>query len=98
LKINDRIIVVRAIDYERPGGRAIPIKEKGTVIELSQDTIGIAFDDAVGGHNCNGKCDYNHGWRVPISEGYVELLLNEYHLDDIVNNIVDEAYSFKGEL
>lgn len=59
-KVGDRVIAIS--EYE---GNDDIVGVTGTVIEVRGTSLySVAYDDYIGGHTCNGKCNDGHGWRT----------------------------------
>ena len=48
--------------------------KSGTIVHIFYDTsfgetpreyCGVAFDEYVSGHSCDGRCEYGYGWYMP---------------------------------
>jgi len=60
--------------------------EIGTVMAvLSEDDIGVAYDNDIGGHDLDGRCKDGHGWWS--SESFLE----KYYEDLPVFQAADRA-------
>lgn len=53
-KVGDRVRV-KDFDRDRDG-------KLGTVVHTEFAQIGIAHDDCINSHDCNGHCKYGYGW------------------------------------
>lgn len=75
--IGDRVILIA--DEDRDG--LIVQGQIGTVCDKdSYGDIGVRWDDEMNrAHDCNGKCEYKHGWYVDPED--IELLRNEMDMD-----------------
>ncbi len=72
-EVGDRVECI--VDYP-DDNEYIRIGCLGTVCEELEDdldglddpSIGVCWDEYVGGHNCNGNCEHGYGWRVFASQ------------------------------
>ena len=64
IQIGDRVQCIKKYELVREG-------ETGTVCNMKKLgyydlPIGVCWDDNIGGHNCDNKCPYGHGYYVPL--------------------------------
>ena len=45
----------------------VPFGMTGTVVHVQGEVAFVFWDDDIGGHSCNGRCQDGHGWNVPFS-------------------------------
>ena len=74
--LGERVVLIK----EREDNDLLYIGAVGTVCDID-DTgeVGVAWDDDIGGHLCNGNCAKGYGWYVRRSE--IEL----YSANDDIN-------------
>lgn len=56
--------LVRCVVSPHDAGMRIKEGFLGVVCHVEFERIGVAWDDAFGGHNCMGNCESGHGWYV----------------------------------
>ena len=60
-------VVYTGIGWEKP--EDIERGETGTIVELFPTTVGVSWDKkGRGRHNCDGNCQWGHGWYVRRAE------------------------------
>lgn len=101
-KIGDRVKCIK--NY---GGRSEAVNEIGTVIKVSDFTIGVEFDVVINGHSCNNTGKEGYCWN--LNKDYIELVKGkrgrkpktpkepEYHviMQDDCKNIISGPAPYK---
>lgn len=64
------------------GNANLKVGYTGTIVVIDHASIGVVWDNDIGGHNLGGECEYGYGWFV--DESQITLLLNEFHIGDRV--------------
>ena len=66
-KLGDKVRIMPGTKYANS-----PIMEGwlGTVcnVSTSSNEIGVYFEDFIKGHDCDGNCEYGHGWYINNNE------------------------------
>lgn len=61
-QVGDRVECIRP----DPANNLITIGMTGTVCQRGGAAfIGVGWDEDVEGHDCNGRCEFGHGWNIP---------------------------------
>lgn len=61
-KVGDRVRCIKDVDGFSSGGKL------GTICNIDHLRLGVAFDEEVSGHTCNGICADGHGLWCFASE------------------------------
>lgn len=40
----------------------------GVILVVDRDNYGVKFNENVGGHDLNGRCENGHGWNFSLNE------------------------------
>ena len=61
IQVGDRVQCIKKYEIVREG-------KTGTVCNMGDydPPIGVCWDDNIGGHDCDDKCPYGHGYYVPV--------------------------------
>ena len=81
--LGERVVLIK----ERTDNDLLYIGAVGTVCDTDDNIeIGIAWDDNVGGHACDGHCEKDHGWYVKRSDIELYSANDDINEDDIASN------------
>lgn len=61
-KVGDRVRCIKDVDGFSSGGKL------GTICNIDHLRLGVAFDEEISGHTCNGICADGHGLWCFASE------------------------------
>lgn len=61
-KVSDRVRCIKDVDGFSSGGKL------GTICNIDHLRLGVAFDEEISGHTCNGICADGHGLWCFASE------------------------------
>lgn len=61
-KVGDRVRCIKDVENYPSGGKL------GTIYNVCSSYIGVAFDEEISGHTCNGICADGHGLWCFASE------------------------------
>lgn len=81
---------------------ALKVGEKGTVLVAEGGSVGVVWDNHIGGHSLDERCEYGHGWwidpiRVKLIGGGEEVKMEgKFKVNDIVvgNEMADDEYGY----
>lgn len=62
--IGDRVTVKPEYGFVGNTRRIVDETLVGTVCVIDMDMIGVAFDEDIKGHDCDGACARHHGWWI----------------------------------
>lgn len=71
-KVGDRVCCIRNDGLKELVGKV------GTVVEVDSITVGIDFDESIGGHALSGKAREGHGWW--LAHPFVELIDSDINI------------------
>lgn len=83
--LGERVVLIK----EREDNDLLHIGAVGTVCDIDDsDTgeVGVAWDEDIGGHLCNGHCAKGYGWYVRRSEIELYSANDDINEDDIASN------------
>jgi hypothetical protein len=90
-KVGDRVVAVRNFPSENDDIKAGSTGVVCDIYDGGSPPIGVCWDEAVCGHDCNHMCEYGRGWYVyadEISLDYTDcgtfVCADEQALDDLL--------------
>jgi len=102
-QVGDRVIVIA--DRLASGNRSICRGDIGTVCHIpgvfynkehgETYLVGIRFDECVSGHDCEGACEFGHGWYIRDYE-ISRLVDIERDYPDVEIATDEELFAFLG--
>lgn len=57
--VGERVRAIANQDSKSPGQLG-----EGTIVWVFGGSVSVEWDNNIGGHNCNGRAKYGHGWDM----------------------------------